>query len=181
MSEEALFPVLDDQNAVSFTGKVNVLDGDNSALLGVVIFHEGQVLNAAYEGNWGLKGFFSLCVADFDGSKRLKYIVEPEFVESIQKIPYPYSVLKRKAAEVVAMYKESSHLRPPENLKLLLNPEFIAKGEQVSGEEFSLMTSMVDYNKVKEIYKNSELLDYQITNALVSLRKKKAITVVKKG
>lgn len=181
MSEEGFFQVLDDQNAVGFTGKVNILDRNNSAHLGAVEFKEGDVENASFEGATGLKGFYAACVADFDGDRELKYIVEPEFITASRRIHFPYSVLKKKAGQVVTLYKESRRLRPPGDLKLLLNPGFVEAGPEVSGDEFDLMVAIADHNKVEDIYKNSELLDYQITNALVSLRKKKAMTVVKQG
>jgi hypothetical protein len=41
------------------------------------------------------------------------------------------------------------------------------------------MCTISDYSDVSEIYKNSKLLDFEITNALVNLRKKDALKVVK--
>lgn len=181
MASEELFPILDEQVSVGFTGKVNVLDPSNNRHLGVIELFEGEVFEAKYGGVSGLKAFYNVCVAAFEEGSSFKYVVEPELVQTTNKIHYPYNVLKRKVAQIVEIYKENKALRPPDELKLLVNPRFVEAGEPVSATEFDLLSSIADYNSVKEIYKNCELLDYQITNALVSLRKKKAITVVKKG
>ncbi|MCO4753430.1 MAG: hypothetical protein KC478_03060 [Bacteriovoracaceae bacterium] len=181
MRTEELFPILDEQVSVGFTGKVNVLDDLTKRLLGSIDLSEGEVWSCSYRSNLGLKAFFNLCIDSFEGDDIFSYVVEPEILQSSRSIHYPYSVLKRKSAEVLESFKESKSLRPPGGLKLIVNPEFLTSGAQVEGDEYDLLCSIADYNKVEEIYKNCELLDYQITNALVSLRKKNALTVVKKG
>ncbi len=181
MRTEELFPILDEQVSVGFTGKVNILDALTKGLLGCVEISEGEIWSCKYVSNIGLKAFFNLCVDSFEGDNLFSYVVEPEILQSSRSIHYPYSVLKRKSAEVLESYKESKSLRPPGELKLIINPEFLSNGAQVEGDEYDLLCSIADYNKVEEIYKNCALLDYQITNALVSLRKKNALTVVKKG
>lgn len=177
---EALFPVLDEQTVVGFTGKVNILNVENNQHLGLVSILDGEIFDARFGSNEGLQAFYNICVASFSKESNFKFIVEPEIVEGVKKIHFPYSVLKKKVADIISLYKENEANRPPDHIKLLINPHFITMGGEVSGDEFELLCSISDYNKVKDIYKNCELLDYQITNALVSLRKKKAITVVKK-
>lgn len=179
MANTSLIPVLDEQVAVGFTGKVNVLRAEDRGLEGSISLSEGEVVNANFKGASGMKGFFNACVEAFDDEFAHDYIVEPERISPPFKIHYPYSVLRRKVAEVIALYKENKHLRPPGELKLLVSASFIEAGGPVNGEEFELLRTISDYSRVKDIYKNSQLPDYQITNGLVSLRKKKAITTVK--
>ncbi|MEX0799284.1 MAG: hypothetical protein WEB87_05665 [Bacteriovoracaceae bacterium] len=181
MNRNELIPLLDEQTSVGFTGKINALDSNSSRLLGDIEIFEGEIFGAQYEDVQGLKAFYNLCVASFDSERHFKYVVEPEIIQSSKTIHFPFSVLKRKVAEIVSLYKENKDLKPPEGLKLLINPKFIEEGDAVTGEEYDLLCAISDYNTVKDIYKNCDLLDYQITNALVSLRKKKAITVVKKA
>ncbi len=126
-----------------------------------------------------MKAFFNACVEAFDDEYAHDYIVEPERVASPFKIHYPYSVLRRKVSEVISIYKENKALRPPDDLKLLIRASFIEAGDAVTGEEFELLRTISDFSRVKDIYKNSQLPDYQITNGLISLRKKQAITTVK--
>ena len=107
-------------------------------------------------------------------------MVEPEIVKSEQIIKYPFSVLKRKTAEIVTNYKEQRAQRPPMNLKLLVEPAFLTSGEEVDENEYDLLCTLSDYNLVEDLYKHSPMLDYEITMALVSLRKKNALRVIKK-
>jgi hypothetical protein len=51
------------------------------------------------------------------------------------------------------------------------------EGADVTSDEFEVLAGLTDYNKVGDIYKNVNLLEYEITNALVSLRMKKALRV----
>lgn len=178
--KDYLIPILDEQNSVGFTGKVNVLNPSTKQHLGFIALYEGQVYNTKYKGVEGIKAFFNLCVDEFENIE-LQYVVEPELVDSSQKqIHYPYGTLKRKIKDVIEKFKESKSNKPPGHLKILIKPAFMADGEEVNGEEFELLCTLSDYNLVSDVYQNCKLLDYEITNALVSLRKKNALTVVAK-
>ena len=173
------FQVLDEQTSMGFTGRINFLEEENSRLLGHVELLQGEIINACFKSAHGFQAFVSICAEAFDANRQFREVVEPEVIESKRTIHFPYSVLKRKTAEILKDYEENKNFRPPDELKLLINPEFIREGESVKEDEHILLCSLADFNTVKEIYKNCDLLDYQITNALVSLRKKKAIMVVK--
>jgi hypothetical protein len=180
LMKQYLIPILDEQTSVGFTGKVNILDEENSKHLGAVYIFEGEIFDVNYNEVNGLKAFYNLCIDEFDHVFELKYIVEPELVNKEQIIKYPFSVLKRKAAEIVTNFKEYRAQRPPKNLKLMVEPTFINAGEEINEEEYSLLCTLSDYNLVEDLYKHSPLLDYEITMALVSLRKKNALRVIKK-
>ncbi len=179
MSKEHLIYILDEQVSVGFTGKVNALDSKTSQILGSIFLKDGKIIDCSYKGSQSLKGFFNLCIDEFD-VKNLKYIVEPEVIDQrLETIHYPYSVLKRKIVEVVEKYRSAKEQKPPGNLKILIEPGFIANGEKVDATEFSLLKTLSDVNRVEDVYSKSTLIDYEITNALVSLRKKKALRVLK--
>lgn len=179
MAKVHLMNILEEQVSVGFTGRINILEEVSKQILGSISIHEGEIVHAKYKDNIGLKGFFNLCVDEFE-NKALSYVVEPELIDlSHISIHYPYSVLKRKIAEVVENFRASKANKPPENLKILIKSEFIENGDDVSGAEFDLLNTISEYNRVKEIYQNSNLLDFEVTNSLVSLRKKNALTVVK--
>lgn len=179
MAKDHLISILDEQISVGFTGKINVLNPVSNQMLGSVSLFEGEVIHTSYNSVDGIKAFFNLCVDEFE-SVELSYVVEPELINlNNRSIHYPYSVLKRKIAQVIENFRASKENKPPNNLKILIRPEFIGLGEEVSGEEYDLLQTIADYNRVSDIYKNSSLLDYEITNCLVSLRKKNALTVIK--
>lgn len=179
MVKAHLIHILDEQISVGFTGKVNVLDPFTKQMLGSVYMFEGELIHTKYKSILGIKAFFNLCIDEFENVE-LNYIVEPELIDlNSRSIHYPYSVLKRKIAEVVENFRASKENRPPDHIKILIRPEFIGLGEDVTGAEFDLLNTISDYNRVGDIYKYCSLLDYEITNCLVSLRKKNALTVVK--
>jgi hypothetical protein len=178
--KQFLIPILDEQTSVGFTGKVNILEEGTSKHLGSVFVFEGEIYDVDYNEISGLKAFYNLCIDEFDHVMELKYIVEPELVNREQIIKYPFSVLKRKAAEIVTNFKEYKAQRPPKNLKLMVEPSFLNEGENIDEVEYSLLCTMSDFNLVEDLYKHSPLLDYEITMALVSLRKKNALRVIKK-
>jgi hypothetical protein len=179
LSKEHLVYILDEQVSVGFTGKVNALDSKTSQMLGSIFMKDGKIIDCTYKGSQSVKAFFNLCIDEFD-VKNLKYIVEPEIIDQrLETIHYPYSVLKRKIVEVIEKYRAAKLQKPPADLKILTEASFIASGEKVDATEFSLLKTLSDVNRVEDIYSKSPLIDYEITNALVSLRKKKALRVLK--
>lgn len=179
MSDKLLFDVIEEQVAVGFTGKVNILDINSGQIYGHVVLHEGDVLSVMFKNVTGLKALINLLI---DESEQIgfKFVVEPEIVNAQEKnIHYPLSVLKKKAEEAFGNYQENKSNIPPKNIKLAVEPSFIVSDHEVSGNEFDLLTTITDYNLIEDIYKNCPLLDYEITNALVSLRRKKALKVIK--
>lgn len=179
MAKAHLIHILDEQASVGFTGKVNILEPSTKQILGSISMFEGDLINTKYKSVEGIKAFFNLCVDEFENVE-LNYIVEPELIDlNSRSIHYPYSVLKRKIAEVIENFRASKQNRPPDHIKILIRPEFVGFGEDITGAEFDLLNTISDYNRVGDIYKNCSLLDYEITNCLVSLRKKNALTVIK--
>lgn len=177
--DKSLLYTLDEQVQVGFTGRVNVLDINSKQLYGNISLFEGEIIHCTFKAMAGLKGFYSIIVAEYE-NKKFDYIVEPEVIDESQRnIFYPFNHLKGKVSDVVSNYEQSKSLRPPANLKLVVNSNFVADGDEVTAQEYELLNTISDYSKVDEIYKNSSLLDYEITNALVSLRKKQAIKVIK--
>ena len=178
MSEKIL-NTIEEQLVNNFTGKINILNEESKQLLGAIYLSDGELINAKYMGGEGVKAFYNSCIDEHLGNKQVEVVVEPEIVDLRERyINTSFSALKRKMYDIIAKYKESVKHRPPDDLKLLLLTSFLTSEEDVSATEFSLMCTLSDYNLVSDIYKHSPLLDYEITNSLVSLRKKKAIKVV---
>lgn len=171
---------IEEQVLVGFTGKVNIQLRENSQHLGFVSLRDGEVIYAEYNEAKGLKAFYNIYINDKEFSEE-QYIVEPEIIDSpIKNIPYPYSVLKNRLKNVYDKYIESKDQKPPDNIKLTINGSFLNSNDWVGSEEYDLLCTISDYNLIKDIYKNSNMLDYEITNALVSLRKRGALKVVGK-
>ncbi len=176
----SVIKTIEDQSVFGFTGKINVLIATNSQFVAVVYLSDGFIVNATYMQMEGKKALLKLIFDDVDAVSDFKYVVEPELVKEKQhNFKLSFIELKREAERLYSKYRESLKLRPPGHIKLVLNGDFIIKGAEISAQEFSLMNILTEYSTVDDIYKYSKLYDYEITDALVSLRKKKALKVFK--
>jgi hypothetical protein len=170
---------IEDQISVEFTGKINILS-KNGQSLGHVLFIDGDLLFVKYKRSSSIKAFYNLVIESFDNPDSMQIVVEPEVLTDIERnIHYPYSVLVKKIKFILDRYKYSLENKPPSNIMIRPIPEFIMNGELPSFEEFELLCTLTEFHKVDEIYKECPLLDFEITNSLVGLRKKKALKVSK--
>lgn len=181
MNIDKVIEVIEDQVTVKFTGKINVLNEETKQGLGFLVLHEGDIVSAQYLKSRGLKAYYSIFV-DMADSHPLEFIVEPEVIEDYERnIHYPFSVLTTRLHLILKKYESAKKNRPPGKVKLLINSDFLGEGDDVTSNEYDVLLTISDYNRVDDIYENCALLDFEITDALVSLRKKNAIKVVKQA
>lgn len=177
MSEEILKSI-EEQLILGFTGKINILEKETKQLLGAAYIIAGKLANFKFLEVEGIKAFYNACIEEKNG-KLFDLISEPELIDVREnKIQQPFSVLKRKMYDIADKYEMSKINKPPGHLKIIVEPGFITTEQEVNSLEYSLMCTISDYSLVSDIYKKSNLLDYEITNALVGLRKKNALKVV---
>lgn len=177
-----LFPILEEQSLLGFTGKINILLRGNKKNIGEIVLSNGEVIHATFQNKNGFKSLVALFLEDLSvaSDQKLQYVVEPEIVDGTERtLHFPFAVLRKKIEETISNTKASEALKPPMDIKLLINENFIYTGEEVTVNEFKLLKLLTVYNEVGVLYKNSDLLDYELTEALVSLRKKGALRVVK--
>lgn len=174
---QGLLNTLEEQSVFGFTGKINLIKSQNRQFLGEVTQKDGLIVDAHYNGLSGKKALYTALINDVELGE-MSFVVEPELIEETQVI-FEISVneLKQQAREKFEHYQRSRKLRPPDEIRLLVDPDFIIEGAEISGEEFEVLAGLSEYNKVGDIYKNVNLLEYEVTNALVSLRMKKALKV----
>jgi hypothetical protein len=178
MNDLAIFRSLDEQTSVRFTGRVNVMERLTRQLLGVVTLKDGEVFGCRFRGEPGLKAFHALVWEDAQ-LVPLDFVVEPEIVaDEDRQIHYPYAVLKQRALAAAERYRQVANQRPPGHVKLIVRAGFLASELPVSAAEFHVMASLCDWSVVDELYAQCSLLPHEITEALVSLRKKNALEVI---
>jgi len=179
MENLALFDSLDEQTAVRFTGRLNVLDRLSRQMIGVVVIKDGEVLRCDYRGVFGLKAFYNMAIESAQLVLQ-DFVVEPEIIsEELREIHYPYPVLKARAREAIERFTNYASHRPPGHLRLMVRPDFLdQKQDAVSDAEFRVLCAITEWSKVDDLYRNCPLQDYEITEALVHLRKKEAIKTV---
>lgn len=176
--QDNLLGLIEEQMAVQFDGKINVLQTNNRQLLGSVYIRDGSLIRVDYKTQGGLKALFNIYVDTLtDGL--ISLVVEPEIVDHIDKnIHQPFKVVTNKLSQFMTEYEGCKKQKPPADLKLMIQPGFLEKGERISESEFTVLSTMSDFNKVDEIYKNCSLLEYEVTKALISLRQKGALKVI---
>lgn len=176
--ESRVMAVIEEQIAVQFTGKVNILAAFNRQFLGHILFKSGEVIQVIFQGQRGLKAFYHLIIQEYS-LQSFDYVVEPELVdEKERQIHYPFAVIKNKMADVLKQYRESLKVKPPENVKMLIVAGFIDSNHPVDPHEFSVLETLTEWNTPYDVYQNCQLLDHEITWALVSLRKKGALKII---
>lgn len=176
--ESKLMFVIEEQQAVQFTGKVNVLASFNRQFLGHILFKNGDVIQVTFNSQKGLKAFYQLIIQEYS-LQSFDYVVEPEVVdEKERQIHYPFIVIKNKMSDVLKQYRESLKFRPPDNVKILIEAGFIEDQQPVSPHEFEVLESLTEWNNPFDIYQKCCLMDHEITWALVSLRKKGALKII---
>ena len=108
-----------------------------------------------------------------------KFIVEPEIIEA-ESTDFKLDIHKFKleSRQRYERYLKSIKLTPPKDLRLIINSDFIDSGANLTDSEFDVLKVISDYSKVADIYNVARLYQYEVTEALVSLRQKKAIRVL---
>lgn len=173
-----LIEVLKEQASFGFTGKINLLSKETDQFLGVIYQQEGIIVGAAMNELRGKKALLKMVFDDVDDNQHFKFIVEPEILEeSVFSMKLKFEEIRKLAQTHYQEYQQSKKLRPAPNLNLVIDPEIIVSKDELTAEEFDVLATLTEWSKVSDIYKYSKLMDYELTMALVSLRKKKAIKV----
>jgi hypothetical protein len=81
-------------------------------------------------------------------------------------------------SDVIKQYRDSLKFRPPENVKIIIDHEFIEDILPVTAQEFEVLETLTEWSSPFDIYQHCQLLDHEITWALVSLRKKTALKII---
>ncbi|MCP4913713.1 MAG: hypothetical protein GY909_11410 [Oligoflexia bacterium] len=176
----SLVLTIKEQVTFGFTGKINILTKESSQYLGAVYMLDGYIVNCVYKDQSGQRVLYKVVYDDLEEKEDLKFVAEPEIVgEGDILFQLSFNEFKTQAEDEYKNYKDSQRLRPPDNLKLLINSDFLLDGDNISLSEFDILSLISDYNKVSDIYNNSSFSEGDITSLLVSLRKKNALKVIR--
>ena len=169
---------IEEQASFGFTGRINVLLESNNQFKGAILLIDGLLVDAQYEGISNEKALYAMVYKDMVNDNLFSFIVEPEIIEeSSVKFKLNVENFKKKASVALKRFREAEKFRPSDSLKLVVNGNFVSFGEEVTSAEYSVMSVISEYSKVSEIYKFSKLQEFEVTEALISLRKKNALKV----
>jgi len=172
----SLINSLTEQATFSFSGRINVLHAETKQFLGSIHMIDGKIVDSIYRGMEGKNSLFKILIEDMSDALPLKFVVEPELIEG-GAFSYSVKDFTKEARRHYENFLASRKLRPPGHIKLLVKGDFILLGEDVCTVEFQVLKVISDYSRVDDIYKEANLMEYEVTNALVSLRKKGALKV----
>jgi hypothetical protein len=174
----SLMDILKEQASFGFTGKVNVLLQTTGQFLGVIYQCEGVIVGAQFLQFTDKKALFKMIFEDVDSLDKYKFVVEPEVIaEDKYSFKISFEDLKKEAEAHYAHYRASTKLKPAPNLKLVIAPEIIVNNLPLTPNEYDILSILAEWCTVSDIYKYSKLMEFEVTDALVSLRKKRAIKV----
>lgn len=174
----SLLEVLKEQSSFGFTGKVNLLLSSNGQFYGVAYLQDGYIVGATCAQLNSRKALFKMVFEDVESQSQFKFIVEPELVAANHiSMKLGFDEVKTEAQKIYQKYVTAKKLKPSMNLRLVIDPEIIVNSEEISPEEFDILSVLSEWCVVADIYKYSKLMEFEVTNALVSLRKKRAIKV----
>lgn len=173
-----LIKILNENFSFQFSGRVNILQKVSKQYLGAIIQSDGKIVNATYLNLHGKKALASILL-ELNSSKNFSFVSEPEIINSSDFLfeMNENNFLKFKN-DYFEQYEQLNKLRPNNELTLLVDPNKFHFNFVFSKNEFDVICSIIEHKKVREIYQNCELLDFDITTALISLRKKDILKVL---
>jgi hypothetical protein len=174
----SLIKTISDQVHIGFTGRVNVLTKDTGKYLGRITIKDGIIVFSQYKDRFGKQSLYHCLIDDLE-NEELKFAVEPEIVTDGEVFFYlEYKSFVDIGQKIFQAYRSSRKFRPPGHIRLIINPAFVAAGQEIGDIEFDLLTTISEFSRVSDIFNESNLLEYQISNGLVSLRQKGALKVI---
>jgi len=175
----ALIKTLREQSAIGFDGKIVVQDRNLSQHLGNILLCAGTLVGCSFNGERGKKSLLNLLMQEFSSSSSLEYIVEPEVIGlDLIQFEIDLSELEEDFKSILEQTEKNKKLKPPGNKRVVINSDFVCRGATIEPKEFDVLCLISDFGKIQDIYENSFLYEFEVTNALVSLRKKGALKVL---
>ena len=168
---------IEEQLTIGFTGKINILDRKTRQFMGDILFKEGKIIGCHYKNRKGSQGLLYLIIADVVSEYDFYFATESEIILGEGRV-INFGYIKERASEIVRQFYSSKKLRPPKDIRVLVQKEFITSGAKINFQEFQILCTITDSATIEEVYGAVEFHEYEITNALVSLRKKDAVKVV---
>ena len=172
-----LIKAITENFSFAFCGRINLLQRDNNQFLGVILQADGMIVGAEYAGMKGKKALATILM-EMRSGKNFTCVSEPEIIAS-SDFKLSEKQFFRFKNEYFDQFDLLNKLRPADELKFLLDLTKMGIYTPLSKEEFEVMLCVIDNPIVKNLYNDCDLLDFDITNALISLRKKGVILVYK--
>ncbi len=169
-----LYNFIKEQMLLEFTGVVQVLKGPMNTLVGYIYLRDGVIVGTKYNSGESYR----------DLSKFLYDSTDKEWSFNIELSNYLNSdndinIDKESFEELWSSINNKNYQQiPPGNVRIAVNTEFLKNSNSLTIKEFDVLSSIVDNSKIKYVYKDCNLPEKEVTEELISLRKRRAIKVI---
>lgn len=165
--------IIENQITVEFTGKLQLLDSTDFSSLGYISFKNGRIVDAKFENKIGERAFISAMIHE----SRCKVILETEFSDQKQTISISYRQLIENFEEAFINHKYYEYFTVPTHVELKVNSDFLRRGADLTHTEYAVLLALAKAGH-QSLSRDLNLLDYEITKTLISLRKKNALKTI---
>ena len=177
----SLLKTLQEQVHIGFSGRVNLLIGNEKRYAGHVLMDGGVVVDCRYEGATG-KPALLMAVSYDTFNSSLSKVVEPEIITNDMKM-ITLSV-DEFAAEAKEYLRKSIRLHKiglPKGVAFSVKREAIFEDDlELLQDEYNLATLLWDFKSFSDIIEDTDMEEERVSIALFGLREKKVLRV-KKG
>ncbi|MGB0454899.1 MAG: hypothetical protein ACPGJV_14410 [Bacteriovoracaceae bacterium] len=175
-----IIPNLKNLCAINFTGKVNVQLKPRNQHIATIYVLDGNIVNCKYQKLSGYVALTSLILFEQEGDPELSVVSEPEIVSEKEVFfSEGFEDLVKRLQVSIEEHIKLRKYKPPEDVKVGIRNSFVELGPDLGFKEFEVLCSLTKYNNVKDIYRNLDLEETEVTLSLVKLRKKNALYVSK--
>ena len=156
---------------ISFSGRINILSDQTKQFIGSVLLSDGVLVNAKFGQMSGKKALANLLMED-KSSRGISIVSEPELVTELE---FSFNMTEQDFFKFKNDYFEQfellKKLRPPKNLRLGINCKKLDIYTPLNFGEFDTMKLVLAFETVEKMYEQSQLLEFDVTKSLISLRK----------
>lgn len=174
---ELILDILEEQNSFAFTGMVVAKEKLSDLETAKLWFKDGQIIEIETQKRSGLNALYEIFFQEFLGVRFDYQLITNAEITVKQVIYFPLAQIKIFLNTIVDDLEDHDEFSPDRNLEIRLKSDFIVDGAEVTELEYQVMELIAKYESVDDIYDKTNLLGFEVTKGLISLRKKEALVV----
>jgi hypothetical protein len=160
------------------SGKLSIEHKIYQSHVATIFYENGLIVSAQYDYKKNLKAIFQLFVDEVRLNPYVFHFELQEIDQTDNEMELSYEELIQSIQSIFPLHFNAQGLRPPTDLKMILDPNLIDHAHSLDGLEFEIASLLTDEHEVLTIYNHSPLHEYETTLGLASLRKKGLLKVI---
>ena len=159
-----------------FSGNLVLQNTGNQQFIGKISLRIGEIVAAGVGSISGRRALMGLVM--YSEENPGKIIVEPGVIAGRGRTCFssPSAQELDGLEQRLAGYRRLRQLRPPDHLRLRVS--FSLENSEFLPYAVDLLATIADYSLVRDIYRNSNLMAWEVTIGLIGLRKKGVLRVI---